>query len=126
MKFNQRKRFYKTNHYAHQSRLADCHNHRSRRSNAEEVAAMAGLLTALPQTRLYQRLKNEGRLETEGTGNNTQAELNLQGPLNPNSEVKAERSSTQGSARRWRAVFGGSAKTSFHKLFPLEGGAKLD
>jgi hypothetical protein len=39
---------------------------------------MVGLLTALPETRLYQRLMNEGRLETESTGNNTQAALNFQ------------------------------------------------
>ena len=29
-----------------------------------------------------------------------------------------------GSARRWRAVFGGSPKTSFHKPFPGEEQAK--
>ncbi len=46
------------------------------------VAAMVGLLTALPQTRLYQRLKREGRLESESTGNNTQAELNFKPKLN--------------------------------------------
>jgi hypothetical protein len=32
----------------------------------------------LPQTRLWQRLKREGRLETESSGNNTNAELNFQ------------------------------------------------
>jgi radical SAM superfamily enzyme YgiQ (UPF0313 family) len=41
------------------------------------VTAMVGLLTALPQTRLYQRLKREGRLEAESTGNNTEAVLNF-------------------------------------------------
>ncbi|HAM36482.1 MAG TPA: B12-binding domain-containing radical SAM protein [Elusimicrobia bacterium] len=41
------------------------------------VTAMVGLLTALPRTRLWRRLKNEGRLETESTGDNTQAELNF-------------------------------------------------
>ena len=41
------------------------------------VTAMVGLLTALPETRLYQRLMNEGRIETESTGNNTQAALNF-------------------------------------------------
>jgi radical SAM superfamily enzyme YgiQ (UPF0313 family) len=46
------------------------------------VAAMVGLLTALPQTRLWQRLKREGRLESESTGNNTQAELNFKPKLN--------------------------------------------
>jgi radical SAM superfamily enzyme YgiQ (UPF0313 family) len=46
------------------------------------ATAMVGLLTALPQTRLWQRLKHEGRLETESTGNNTQAELNFKPKLN--------------------------------------------
>jgi radical SAM superfamily enzyme YgiQ (UPF0313 family) len=41
------------------------------------AAAMVGLLTALPQTRLYQRLRNEGRILTESTGNNTRAVLNF-------------------------------------------------
>jgi radical SAM superfamily enzyme YgiQ (UPF0313 family) len=41
------------------------------------VTAMVGLLTALPETQLYRRLMNEGRLETESTGNNTQATLNF-------------------------------------------------
>jgi radical SAM superfamily enzyme YgiQ (UPF0313 family) len=45
------------------------------------VTAMVGLLTALPQTRLYQRLMREGRLETESTGNNTQASLNFRPKL---------------------------------------------
>jgi radical SAM superfamily enzyme YgiQ (UPF0313 family) len=44
--------------------------------------AMVGLLTALPQTRLWQRLKREGRLETVSTGNNTDAELNFKPKLN--------------------------------------------
>jgi radical SAM superfamily enzyme YgiQ (UPF0313 family) len=35
------------------------------------VTAMVGLLTALPQTRLYQRLKGEGRLVSEASGDNT-------------------------------------------------------
>ena len=46
------------------------------------VTAMVGLLTALPQTRLWKRLKNEGRLEAESSGNNTQAELNFKPKLN--------------------------------------------
>jgi len=46
------------------------------------ATAMVGLLTALPQTRLYQRLKREGRLLGESTGNNTQAELNFHPRLN--------------------------------------------
>lgn len=45
------------------------------------ATAMVGLLTALPQTRLWQRLKREGRLETESTGNNTDAALNFRPKL---------------------------------------------
>jgi hypothetical protein len=41
------------------------------------VTAMVGLLSALPQTRLYQRLKKEGRLVADSTGNNTEAVLNF-------------------------------------------------
>ncbi len=46
------------------------------------VTAMVGLLTALPQTRLYHRLMKEGRLETDATGNNTDAVLNFKPKLN--------------------------------------------
>jgi radical SAM superfamily enzyme YgiQ (UPF0313 family) len=46
------------------------------------VTAMVGLLTALPQTRLYHRLKREGRLVTKSTGNNTDATLNFHPKLN--------------------------------------------
>jgi radical SAM superfamily enzyme YgiQ (UPF0313 family) len=46
------------------------------------AAAMVGLLNALPQTRLYYRLMKEGRLETETTGNNTQAFMNFKPKLN--------------------------------------------
>lgn len=46
------------------------------------VTAMVGLLTALPETRLYKRLLREGRLETESTGNNTEATLNFKPKLN--------------------------------------------
>jgi radical SAM superfamily enzyme YgiQ (UPF0313 family) len=46
------------------------------------ATAMVGLLTALPQTRLWRRLKHEGRLETESTGNNTEAVLNFKPKLN--------------------------------------------
>jgi radical SAM superfamily enzyme YgiQ (UPF0313 family) len=41
------------------------------------ATAMVGLLTALPETRLYRRLIQEGRLEAESSGNNTQAALNF-------------------------------------------------
>ena len=46
------------------------------------VTAMVGLLQALPQTRLYQRLVREGRIESVATGNNTQAVLNFKPKLN--------------------------------------------
>jgi radical SAM superfamily enzyme YgiQ (UPF0313 family) len=45
------------------------------------ATAMVGLLNALPQTRLWQRLKREGRLETDSTGNNTDAALNFKPKL---------------------------------------------
>ena len=45
------------------------------------ATAMVGLLTALPQTRLWHRLKREGRLETASSGNNTDAALNFQPKL---------------------------------------------
>jgi radical SAM superfamily enzyme YgiQ (UPF0313 family) len=41
------------------------------------VTAMVGLLTALPRTRLYQRLQREGRLLSESRGNNTEAFCNF-------------------------------------------------
>jgi radical SAM superfamily enzyme YgiQ (UPF0313 family) len=41
------------------------------------VTAMVGLLTALPQTRLYRRLAQEGRIVAETCGNNTDAVLNF-------------------------------------------------
>ncbi|MGP8201528.1 MAG: B12-binding domain-containing radical SAM protein [Limisphaerales bacterium] len=46
------------------------------------VTAMVGLLTALPQTRLYNRLKIEGRLEAETSGNNVDSALNFKPKLN--------------------------------------------
>jgi len=39
--------------------------------------AMVGLLTALPDTQLWQRLKREGRLLRESLGNNTECSLNF-------------------------------------------------
>lgn len=41
------------------------------------VTAMVGLLTALPKTRLYNRLKAEGRLLKDSSGNNTDGSLNF-------------------------------------------------
>ena len=45
------------------------------------VTAMVGLLNALPETRLYRRLMKEGRLESDTTGNNTEARLNFRPKL---------------------------------------------
>jgi len=45
------------------------------------VTAMVGLLNALPETRLYRRLLLEGRLESDSTGNNTEANLNFRPKL---------------------------------------------
>lgn len=42
------------------------------------VVAMVGVLTALPQTRLWHRLKAEGRLLNETSGNNTDVTVNFQ------------------------------------------------
>jgi len=42
------------------------------------VVAMVGVLTALPQTRLWHRLKKEGRLLNETSGNNTEAVINFE------------------------------------------------
>ncbi|HKI68862.1 MAG TPA: DUF4070 domain-containing protein, partial [Verrucomicrobiae bacterium] len=46
------------------------------------VTAMVGLLTALPQTRLWKRLQSEGRLVAESSGNNLDATLNFKPKLN--------------------------------------------
>jgi radical SAM superfamily enzyme YgiQ (UPF0313 family) len=45
------------------------------------VTAMVGLLNALPQTKLWHRLKREGRLEKDSTGNNTDVVLNFKPKL---------------------------------------------
>jgi len=45
--------------------------------SAGVVTAMVGLLTALPQTRLYARLAKEGRMIAETIGDNTSAVLNF-------------------------------------------------
>ncbi len=45
------------------------------------VTAMVGLLTALPQTRLYRRLAGERRLLGESAGDNTSAVLNFEPKL---------------------------------------------
>ena len=41
------------------------------------VTAMVGILTALPQTRLWHRLRSEGRLVNDATGENTDGRLNF-------------------------------------------------
>ncbi|HET9652280.1 MAG TPA: DUF4070 domain-containing protein [Usitatibacter sp.] len=41
------------------------------------VTAMVGLLSALPQTRLFERLKSEGRMLAQSVGDNTAAVLNF-------------------------------------------------
>src|SRR5574342_505383 len=41
------------------------------------VTAMVGLLSALPQTRLYERLAREGRILADSVGDNTAAVLNF-------------------------------------------------
>ncbi len=45
--------------------------------NAGVVIAMVGVLTALPKTQLWHRLKSEGRLLSETTGGNTDGRLNF-------------------------------------------------
>ncbi len=45
------------------------------------VTAMVGLLNALPNTRLHHRLTKEGRIESDTTGNNTEANLNFRPKL---------------------------------------------
>lgn len=45
--------------------------------NSGIVTAMVGLLHALPMTKLYKKLKKEGRILNAATGNNTDATLNF-------------------------------------------------
>src|SRR6266849_2862413 len=45
--------------------------------------AMVGLLNALPDTQLWRRLEREGRLLTEGDGNNTNCSLNFVPKMDP-------------------------------------------
>lgn len=49
--------------------------------------AMVGLLTALPDTQLWRRLKSEGRLLGESTGNNTNCSLNFVPKMDPSQLV---------------------------------------
>lgn len=45
--------------------------------------AMVGILTALPDTQLWRRLKQEGRLLNESSGNNTNCQLNFVPKMDP-------------------------------------------
>ncbi len=54
--------------------------------------AMVGLLTALPDTQLWRRLKKEGRLLTESHGNNTSDSLNFVPIMDPKILVEGYRS----------------------------------
>ncbi len=51
--------------------------------NIGVVTAMVGILTALPKTRLYNRLKEEGRLLKTSSGNNTDGSLNFIPRMDP-------------------------------------------
>ncbi len=54
--------------------------------------AMVGLLTALPDTQLWRRLKKEGRLLAESCGNNTSDSLNFIPKMDPTLLVEGYRS----------------------------------
>jgi radical SAM superfamily enzyme YgiQ (UPF0313 family) len=54
--------------------------------------AMVGLLTALPDTQLWRRLKKEGRLLSESAGNNTSDSLNFIPTMDPRLLVEGYRS----------------------------------
>jgi radical SAM superfamily enzyme YgiQ (UPF0313 family) len=57
--------------------------------------AMVGLLTALPDTQLWRRLKREGRLIGESCGNNTSDSLNFVPKMDPTRLVEGYRSILQ-------------------------------
>jgi len=57
--------------------------------------AMVGLLTALPDTQLWRRLKKEGRLIAESCGNNTSDSLNFVPRMDPTLLVAGYRSVLQ-------------------------------
>ena len=56
------------------------------------VTAMVGLLTALPKTRLYFRLREEGRLLGHSQGSNTEADLNFVTKLDSDFLIQGYRS----------------------------------
>ena len=60
--------------------------------DAGVVTAMVGLLTAMPQTRLFARLKSEGRILRESTGNNLDVVLNFVPRLDRDTLVEGYRS----------------------------------
>src|SRR5437762_4069159 len=57
--------------------------------------AMVGLLTALPDTQLWRRLKREGRLISESCGNNTSDSLNFIPKMDPKILVEGYKSILQ-------------------------------
>ncbi len=56
--------------------------------NIGVVTAMVGILTALPKTRLYNRLKEEGRLLKNSSGDNTDGSLNFIPKMDPEKVIK--------------------------------------
>jgi len=52
------------------------------------VTAMVGILNALPKTRLYNRLKAEGRLLENSSGNNTDGSLNFIPKMDPEAVIR--------------------------------------
>jgi radical SAM superfamily enzyme YgiQ (UPF0313 family) len=57
--------------------------------------AMVGILTALPHTQLWRRLKQEGRLLSESSGNNTSCEVNFVPKMDPARLIAGYRSIMQ-------------------------------
>jgi radical SAM superfamily enzyme YgiQ (UPF0313 family) len=55
------------------------------------VTAMVGLLNAPTGTKLYHRLKSEGRLRSSFTGNNTDLSLNFEPKMNPDRLLRGYR-----------------------------------
>jgi len=55
------------------------------------VTAMVGILSALPGTKLYNRLKRENRLLEEGSGNNTDCSINFVPKMNHETLVEGYR-----------------------------------
>jgi radical SAM superfamily enzyme YgiQ (UPF0313 family) len=87
------------------------------------VIAMVGLLTALPGTRLYKRLKDEGRLTGSSTGGNTDATLNFIPKMNKEKILREYRKLIQTlcSARSYY----GRINTFLRQYRPLVKGGKV-